>query len=283
MPLSRALRRMLRNKRLIFTVTTGRSGTAYLAAVFRYAKNIQAFHEPEPQFYRVLRAAQTRPEIARRFLLEEKFPAIAGTSGDVYIETSHLACKGFLEPMLDLDIVPDLLIHRRPFREVSLSLFRMGTVPGRNEKALQFYLSPDDPDVMPLKGWQRLHDYQLCYWYCLEMERRARRYGELFEHRNARVVETTLEGLKTVKGLRQMLSAFDLTLRFPQWLTVMRFKRNSRFKVNEAVMKKKPVDIPDRLPEMERAVIQGLEAPAHHSWLLKVEESLAREIDAAAQ
>jgi len=244
----------IRKKRLVFTVTTGRSGTAYLAAIFGYAQNVHSFHEPVPEYAKVLRAAQGDPACARRFLLEEKFPEIALDGTDIYIETSHLACKGFLEPMLDLGIVPDLIIHRRNPRDVALSMFTMGTIPGRSDKGLRFYLSPDDPGVLELSDWQELHDYQLCYWYCLEIERRAIDYSKLFVQHGARIAETTLFELKTFSGLKNCFLDLDLKLKFPSWLTRFRFLRSSGVKVNESKETKKEVIRLINLAELENEV-----------------------------
>lgn len=244
----------IRKKRLIFTVTTGRSGTAYLTAVFSYMRNVTALHEPAPEYVDVLREAQASRHVAEKFIIERKLPAILGVKNPIYVETSHLICKGFLEIFLDLGLVPDLVIHRRPMRQISLSLLKMGTIPGRTEKALRFYLHPSDPGVLPLPHWEELSDYQLCYWYCLEIERRAQKYAALFRSRGARVVETTLTGLKTSQGLDEILNGLDLRLKIPAFLYRLRFLRNSKFKVNESMITKKAVKVPENLDEQEAQV-----------------------------
>lgn len=244
----------IHQKRLVFTVTTGRSGTAYLSTILGYARNVFAVHEPPPEFAEVLRRVQGDPELAEKFWLEEKLPAILEVPDKVYIETSHLVCKGFLEPLLEMGIVPDLIIHRRPPRDVALSMFKMGTIPGRSDKGLRFYLSPDDPGVLKLPDWERLHDYQLCFWYCLEIERRAKAYSELFKENGARVVETTLAGLKTFSGLQSMSGDLGISLKLPQWLTRFRFTRNTRVKVNESKETKKCVEVPENIEDLEQGV-----------------------------
>lgn len=259
--------REIRKKRLIFTVTTGRSGTAYLTNVFNYMKGVHAYHEPDPQYVKVLRQVQADPDYAYRFWLAEKLPEIAGDSAGIYVETSHLTCKGFIEPLLELGIVPDLVIHRRPMRDISLSLLKMGTIPGRTDKGLQFYLSPDDPNVLPVHNWQTLTDYQLCYWYCLEIERRARKYTSLYEKNGGRIVETTLEGLKTCEGLDHLLSALNLSLRFPAWFTRFRFLRNGQFRINESKITKKKVAVPSDLLQLEEEVHQRIDDKEMKRWL----------------
>ncbi len=245
-------------KRLIFSVTTGRSGTAYLASIFGFAAGVYSVHEPEPEYSDVLRVIQNDPAQAQKFLLEKKLPAILNSGANIYVETSHLACKGFLEPLLELGVIPDLIIHRRDPRDVALSMLRMGTIPGRSEKGLKFYLSPDDPGVLTLRQWQKLHDYQLCYWYCLEIERRAVHYKQLFLGAGARVSETTLVGLKKFEGLKRCFDDLDLRVNFPVWLSRIRFSRSTRIKVNESLETKKDVAIPVDLVELEGIVLAGI-------------------------
>ncbi len=247
-----------KRKRLVFTVTTGRSGTAYLSTILGFVQNSRAVHEPHPEFADVMRQVQREPELAYRFLLDQKLPAILRSPEEIYIETSHLACKGFLEPLLEIGIVPDLIIHRRPPRDVALSMFKMGTIPGRSDKGLRFYLSPDDTGVLKLPDWDRCNDYQLCYWYCLEIERRAVQYSQVFRDNGARITETTLAGLKTFDGLQKMTDDLGLSLLFPRWLTRLRFSRSTRIKVNESRETKKDIKTPDNIDELEQEIKQAV-------------------------
>ncbi len=257
----------IRKKRLIFSVTTGRSGTAYLASIFGFAKGVYSVHEPTPEYADVLRQVQKTATVAQQFLLEKKLPAILKTSGNIYIETSHLACKGFLEPLLQLGIVPDLIVHRRPPRDVALSMLKMGTIPGRSNKGLRFYLSPDDPEVLTLSGWEKLNDYQLCYWYCLEIERRAVFYKQLFTQAGARVSETTLAGLKSFDGLTRCFAELDLQIKFPGWLSRLRFLRSTGVKVNESLETKKNIGIPENIVDLEAVVSERVSAKLLNSYI----------------
>jgi hypothetical protein len=243
-------------KRLIFTVTTGRSGTAYLSTIMGLAKDVYSVHEPVPEFADRMREVQKSPELAKRFLLEQKLPSILACPARIYIETSHVACKGFLLPLVEIGVLPDIIIHRRPVREVSLSMLKMGTIPGRSPKGLRFYLSPDDPGVLTLPDWQNLHDYQLCYWYCLEVERRSRHYQKFFSQNGARVAATTLRGMKTFAGLLRCFSELELSAKRPLWVTSLRFSRAAQVKVNESLETKKRVEVPCDLAALEEEIVQ---------------------------
>jgi len=209
-PVAQSLARRAQDKRLLFTVTTGRSGTGYLQHLLAALPGVVCHHEPKPNFVEAMRAAQTDPATAARFWIDCKLPAIVEEQAPIYVETSHLFCKGFLEPLLALGVAPDLIVLKRSHREVAQSLYRIQTVPGRSETGRRYLLCPDDPGVLPLPGWNELHDYQLCYWYCLEIERRAAEYEPLLRERGARVSTVWLHELATFAGFRRVLRELDL-------------------------------------------------------------------------
>lgn len=217
-------------KRLIFTITTGRSGTGYLAEVLRDIPNVQSYHEPEPRFSDVMRSVQKDKSIAVKFWINKKLPQVAKETAPIYIETSHLFCKGFIEPLLDMDIIPDLIILERPERDVAKSMLRLDTIPGRTEKGLKYYLSPEDPGVLPLPNWQILHDYQLCYWYCLEIKRRSLYYEKTLREKNAHITKITLNEILSFKGFNRLLK--ELYLPRPGALFYIKYFLNRKKRIN---------------------------------------------------
>jgi len=202
-------------RRCIFTVTTGRSGTGFLAYLLSELRHTISRHEPSPAYDECMRRVQSDPQWATDFLLSRKLPAIreAWAAAPIYVETTHVFCKGFLEPWLALpDVpVPDVILLDRPAREVALSMLRLMSIPGRTKAGLRWYLSPADPSCLTaLPDWEQLHDYQLCYWYCLEMEHRKQHYAELVATFGGRSVRTSIEELKTDRGFRRLRRALDL-------------------------------------------------------------------------
>jgi len=200
----------VRAKNLVLTVTAGRTGTTYLRHLLALCPETTSQHEPEPSFVLVLRLAQHRPGLARTFLLEYKLPLIARTPTRNYVETGHLFCKGFLEPLLDLGIVPRLIALRRDPRAVATSLLARRTVPGRGKLGLKYLLHPGDPGVLPLPAWMGLTDYQLCFWYALEIERRQRDYTARFGDMSATCVDITAEELHDPARFLAVVEALDL-------------------------------------------------------------------------
>ena len=246
------IREKLTGKKLVFTVATGRCGTAFLAEILRLVPGAVSLHEPKPEYAEVLRRIQEQPDQAQRFLLDQKLPMLARMDTGIYIETSHLFCKGFLEPLLELGIVPALIWMRRPHRPVASSMFRGGTIPGRTQKGLQFYLSPDDPGVLACPDWQQLNDYQLCYWYCLEIEQRAKQYRRLYRENGWQWGETSITEITRARGYRELLAAVGLP-KLP-WYGWLRYFNNRRRKVNPTSLAKQQVALPDDLDQLEAEV-----------------------------
>lgn len=199
------------NKRVIFTLSPGRCGTGYLARVLDTVPGVIGMHEPRPNFAEKMRTVQTDPSAAYQFWLERKLPSIICLDGDTYAETSHLFAKGFCKPLLDIGIVPDLIALTRPKREVALSMWRRTHIPGRNKQGNKYHVIPTDPGVLvPYPHWEQATDYQLCYWYTVEMEARIKALSQYARRRGVRVFETTMGEIVTRDGFMRLLDALDL-------------------------------------------------------------------------
>jgi hypothetical protein len=228
--LSDELKTQIAQKRLIFTVTTGRSGTKYLKTMLSFLHNVQSLHEPLPGFHEVLRDIQHDKSLAYYFWIEQKLPSIVNFPEPIYIEASHVFCKGFLESLLELGIIPDLIVLRRDMREVAQSMYRLGHIPARSQIGRIYLIQPDDPDVIPMPDWESMHDYQLCYWYCLEIERRAQKYTVDIRRLGGQVHETTLDEISTMMGFWKLIQALDLPL--PRPLNALRYLKNHFRQIN---------------------------------------------------
>jgi hypothetical protein len=207
-----ALIEQIRQKQLILTVTAGRTGTAYLHNLFRLFPGIDSVHEDEPSYVHVMRRVQTQPAEAITFLTRFKFPVIAACKSRTYAETSHLFCKGFLEPMISLGIYPDLMLLRRNPRSIALSLLERNTIPGRTSTGTDYLLCPSDPNTLPLPLWEGLTDYQLCFWYALEVERRQQRYGDYMRQLGSNVCDYTANELHSPDRFIEMANTFSLEI-----------------------------------------------------------------------
>ena len=210
------------SKKLIFTVTAGRTGTRYVAELFKTLDGVCAIHEDEPSFSHVMRPAQGCPDLAERWVLGQLLPHIAATPHPVYVRTEHLTCKGFLEPLLTLGLRPAIVLLRRSPRRIARSYLDKDTVPGRTSLGVTYMLHPADPDVLPLPDYQNFSDYQLCFWYALEIERRQRHYARLFGDLGLPVEDVTAEELNALVRWARCLTALGLGDRFHGGATALR-------------------------------------------------------------
>lgn len=213
--------------RLIFTASSGRSGTTYLAEMLNRLPRVVGKCEPQPNFGLVSEVSRGKIERARTWWLETKIPAIerclkkAGAS--TYAETSHVILRGFYEALPELGIPFDAIAIARPCREVALSLWRRRSIPGRKRVAIRQRPSPADASILPLRNWEELSDYQLCYWVCLEMAARTNEMLSICKEMGGRIHRTSLREMTTREGFEALLN--DMDLPGPDW-HIYRRKRN---------------------------------------------------------
>lgn len=144
----------------------------------------------------VMRGVCNYPQAALWWLKGEKLPAIARSlTQSSYVETSHLFCKGFIEPMLDLGLRPSFIILRRPAQEVASSLHAIGCIPERTVAGNLVLLNPRDRIVRKLPGWEGLSDYQLCYWYACEIEHKQTQYEQWLPTQGCDTMQITFDEL----------------------------------------------------------------------------------------
>jgi len=204
---------VITNKRCIFCLTTGRSGTKYLSNLLSLLPGINALHEPKPDFAKFAEMARNHPEKGRDFILGRKIHSINESMSNVYIETSHLFCKGFVEIFAHLGLEFDAIILRRNHRDVAKSLYRRNSIPGMPPMGTKYLLTPNTKGVFTkLPNWNKYHPYQLCYWYCLEIERRIQTY-KFFKNIKT-IVETDVHQLQYVDHFYRLCEQLDLP-----WLT----------------------------------------------------------------
>jgi hypothetical protein len=216
---------------LIFTVTAGRTGTMYLSELMADHPRVCSAHEAPPAFNEVMRDVQSHPGEARRFWVERKLPAIERVCGakPVYFEASHVFCEGFFEPLVELGYKPSLILLSRPWREIALSRWRRGDIPGRSPAGLEYLLHPGDPVLFPLADWGKYTNYQLCFWHVLEIYCRQVEYAKVVADYGGHVAAITLEQLcnpfwfakmqsdigldpYTIEHFNQKLNAWDKNL-----------------------------------------------------------------------
>lgn len=205
----------LQRRRLVFTLTNGRSGSMVLYSLFEQLEGAEAAHEPDPRldFHRV-RAARD-PAYARRVIERLKLPVLARGDRRLYVETNHLIAKAYTEALegaadahgLDLSYI----VLTRPPREIAKSMLRLNTAPGRSKLARLFYTDPRETCLLQIPDPDALTDYQLCYWHALETEARQGAYGARARAAGRRVARVALSDLNAPGGFEGLLDTLEIT------------------------------------------------------------------------
>lgn len=232
----------LQKQRIVLTASSGRCGTLLLANLLGLVPGVLAEHEPVPYVDNIWWKLRTQPRLARSWLVRHKLPQvkanIIASNASVYVETSHMLCKGFFEHLLDLDIAFDLIILSRNLRDVAMSMHNLNDVPIRTKTGRRWFVNPDDhgniSELPPDRD--RLTDYQLCYWYVLEMELRKELYYKNWKDAEQLVVETDLRSLISKRGFKQLLK--DLSLPDLPKQSWAEYKLMTMTKYNEKISRK---------------------------------------------
>ena len=157
---------ILSNKTIVFTITSGRTGTTLLTNLLATLPDTKSTHEPDPGFHEVMRSAQNNPFEFVHFW-DRKLKQLAVHKETVYVETSNVFSKGFLQTLLRLKVIPKLIFLNRSPRKIALSLLSRNSIPGKTSNGLKYSVSPNDPISLPLLG-NHWSDYQRCYWAAID-------------------------------------------------------------------------------------------------------------------
>jgi hypothetical protein len=213
--------------------------------------SVHATHEPRPWFHEVMQEVQTNPLRAKSFWVDKKFPVIQSTVDPIYVETSHLICKGFLEPLLEMNIAFDVISLRRNPRDVAMSMVKLNTIPGRTKYGMMYYLSPfSENNFTRLNDVDKFTDYQLCYWYCLEIDQRRKVYEEKVKKSGNRSVFITFDELIAGDGVLKVKEVLQLP-RLSVKGFLKRIIQPQLKKVNAKTNRKNNLQIQDDLDELE--------------------------------
>ncbi|WP_147126232.1 hypothetical protein [Shimia ponticola] len=197
-------------KRVVLTVTAGRTGTDSLNHLFRHLPDTHASHEPNPNHRFILARVQHDPVLAARFFWYLQAPSIVSRAGSHVVESSHLFCKGFFEPCIAAGFRPALVMLQRDTRTTALSHQRKHAVPGRTGAGHRYLIAPTDRPYLKVDAPESLTDYQLCYWYCLEIELRQKLYSEIASELGMPIFTMQTKQLSDVEKLVEACVALGL-------------------------------------------------------------------------
>ena len=203
-------------RRLIFCITSGRSGSKYLTDLFATACGVRSFHEAPPNMSgEPLRLVNTLPLEASREVRRVKADAIAAllrgmAPEDVYAETNHMFIKTFFDVVLAEFHNVEVVILRRSLPHVLKSFIEMGYYSPLNPGALAWMSSPNAATaaLRALGPDDALDPYDAAIGYLLDIEARAQRF--MREYPSVRVREVRLEHLLERQQVAAFLERLDL-------------------------------------------------------------------------
>jgi hypothetical protein len=238
-------------RRLIFCITSGRSGSKYLTDLFATACGVRSFHEAPPNMSgEPLRLVNTLPLEASREVRRVKADAIAAVlrgmaPEDVYAETNHMFIKTFFDVVLAEFHNVEVVILRRSLPHVLKSFIEMGYYSPLNPGALAWMSSPNAATaaLRALGPDDALDPYDAAIGYLLDIEARAQRF--MREYPWVRVHEERLEQLLERQQAAAFLERLDLVPTERTWSFVGQ-------RVNERRHRKEHFNNPTTLDECRR-------------------------------
>jgi hypothetical protein len=221
------------DKHFIFTMTTGRSGTAYLAEFLgANLPDVEFHHEfrgwddfglnaPDVS-HMTLFNSQGNIEKVREFW-RHKLARIVVKPNRFYVETAHTLMKaGLIENLATLTKagrVHLIDLQRDPVETIKSFRARFDFLNKGN--LWLWYLDPDYPrNLSNSKELSKFGYNGLCLWYITEIRLRAAYYEKLLAgNPNVQVLHITMEELTRPAGASRLLGALGVTKRPGELIT----------------------------------------------------------------
>lgn len=172
-------------ERLIFTATTGRSGTHTLARIFAGIPGCHALHEPYPVMNdEALRAASYGDSDAlERFYLAKSINILRAAAGyRYYLEANHLFIKTFVaQAARDFGKRLAVIHLVRPPLEVATSIYRLSRQPGTetgNRWLLDYRAPLNRIRIADALDGEFSHLFYRGLWYWFEIESRVQEWRQ---------------------------------------------------------------------------------------------------------
>ena len=191
------------DRRLVFSINAGRSGSKYLAQLLGTAAGVNSFHEAEPKMSgEFIAMINAKPLDLSRDKRRIKAVAIAQTlrgmtPEQIYAETNHMFIKTFFDVVLEDFANVDVVVLRRGLVQVLKSFIELGYFSVRNPLSLAWMSSPNAATaaIRPLGSDSSLDQFDLCIAYLLDIEARALRFKE--DYPAIRTHDVRIEQLNT--------------------------------------------------------------------------------------
>lgn len=259
----------VKDRRLIFCINSGRSGSQYLAELLATARKVRCFHEPPPNM-----SGEALDQVTQHpyeFSRQERRIKCVGIAqrlrkmapGKVYAETNHMFIKTFFDVVLAEYRNVEVIVLRRELAKVLKSFVDMGYFSKASPVSWRWMSRADAattalPPVMP---FDEMDPCDRAIAYLLDIEARAVRFKS--EYPNVRTHDIRLESLNDIKSVQTFFKQLRIA---PTGATkeLCGAPVNQRAKRKTDESRKMTIEeCRERLASyIERARAQGLEIPS---------------------
>lgn len=227
-------------KKFVFSITTGRSGTTFLAQLIdSNITDAEVHHERSgfevagyntPSSSHMMQFNSLGNTVHVREFWEQKLNTIRYGKGETYVEVSHFLAKGGLLENIGLlgpDTDVDIVILQRDKLKIAWSLANRFDLYNYGFGWL-FYLDPRYPkNIVSFDYFINFGMWGVCAWYCYEIEARALYYERILSKKhNVKFHRVNLEDLTNKDGASKLLT--DLGLDVTATQVVIPGKENSQ-------------------------------------------------------
>jgi hypothetical protein len=176
------------DRRVFFSINSGRSGSQYLAELLGTAEEVTSFHEAEPfmnEEYLHLVNQFSYPDTIKKRRLKAKAikKILRGLPPDqIYCETNHMFIKTFFDVIAEEFQNLEVIILRRELAFVLKSFIELGYFSDKNSAWADWMTNPNAKTAaLPcISSDDRLDQYDLCIAYLFDIEARALRFQKAY-------------------------------------------------------------------------------------------------------
>jgi hypothetical protein len=203
-------------RRLIFSINSGRAGSKYLSQLLSTGHHVKSFHEAEPKmsgaFISMINSEPFEVSREKRRVKSEAIAGIlrTGSPDEIYAETNHTFIKTFFDVVLEDFHNVDVIILRRELALVLKSFIELGYFSVLNPLGLDWMSSPNAATaaLRAIAPDATLDQFDLCIAYLLDIEARAERFK--VEYPSVRAHEVRLEQLNQTAYVADLFDRLDI-------------------------------------------------------------------------
>ena len=205
-------------RRYLFCINSGRSGSQYLAELLATAKDVYALHEAIPDmsgpFLNMVRKKGLANTFSARSVKVQAIHEVVGKLPrlTVYAETNHMFIKTFFDVIMEQlkEHVITVIVLRRHLPAVLKSFINMGYFSKRNKFWPSWMYLPGtcDSAFIPPSLGRHPDQYELAIGYLIDIEARAQRFRK--QYPECEVHEVRLESLQNSSDVERLFEELHL-------------------------------------------------------------------------